>query len=295
MRNILIIGASGYIGSKLYYFLRQRGDHVIGTYHKLKPDQSLIQYDMEQDDIISLCKSLGSDYGALPRESHAIISAGESKISNCKDNYEAAYKLNVTATQNTIQKLSEVGYHVIYCSTDNVYDGVQGDYTETDAIHPVNEYGKMKAAVEEYMLHHCPTACIIRLSKVVGIEDSKQDMLKEWKDAALMKKDIYVIKGNYFNPININDVVLYITRIIDNSLSGIYNICGDTKYTRAELCRKFLDATGLQAKVFEKPFEEFGFNDNRPLDTSMRNQKIADTIGKGLRLHGLEDCFSLYK
>lgn len=288
MKNVLIIGASGYIGFKFYNFCQQQGYNVIGTCHSSKCDDNFIKYDMEYDDIASFDKFIGKD-------KYALICAGESKISICKDNQDKVYRINVVATKKAIQQLSDLGYHIIYCSSDNVYDGIKGNYKETDLINPINEYGKMKAQVEKYILCNCPTACIIRLSKVVGIANSDFDMLKEWKDAALKKKDIYCIKDNYFNPIFIDDVVSCIMQIMRKKLFGVYNVCGNQKYSRFELCKHFLNVIGLQTNIYEKQLEKFGFNDKRPLDTSMSNQKITVYLENELKIHDLEECFSLYK
>lgn len=272
--NILIIGATGYIGGMLYKKCKVQGYNVVGTCYSKINGNDFISYEIgENIDKLEL--------SMLEKRQNkvAVICAGQSNISFCKSSRDEAYRINVVNTIKLIKQLKERKYKIIFCSTDNVYDGEKGYYTEQDKINPLNEYGKMKAEVEEYLLKECPDACILRLSKVVGVVESNKDMFCEWRDKALKGEAIYCIKDNIFSPVYIDDVVNCILKIIKRKLNGIYNVCGDNTYSRTELCDIFFEKINLKANVKEKRLEEFGFNDYRPLNTSMCNKKIAKDAG----------------
>lgn len=275
--DILIFGASGYIGQQLYKFCRKQGHHVLGTGYMRDNKGELIKYDLERDGIDFLDKR----FGKTGRKKYAVICAGESKIGACRDQYDKAYNINVTATIRLIEQLREQEYHIVYCSSDNVYDGRKGNYKEIDAVNPVNAYGKMKLEVEQYMMRQCPDGCVVRLGKVVGVVESAQDMLYDWREKAMKKESISCIEGNYFTPVYVGDVVQNIIEIMNRNCKGIFNLGGNKKYSRVELCKVFLDALGMKTDVYEKPLGEFGFNDDRPLDTSMCSEKLMEHIGGG--------------
>ena len=44
---------------------------------------------------------------------------------------------------------------LIHISTDNVFDGIKGNYTETDSVNPINFYGESKLLGEEYIKKYC--------------------------------------------------------------------------------------------------------------------------------------------
>jgi len=287
--NILIIGASGYIGRPLFKRCRSMGYHVVGTYRKNSDDGQYLKYVIGRDNIISVKNIFEKE----DLEKHAVICVGESKISACKEKYDEVYKINVTATIALIKQLTESGYHIIFCSSDNVYDGEKGNYRETDAIRPVNAYGKMKAEVEQYIQRECHNVCIVRLSKVIGVPGYAQDMLEEWKSQAIRHKPVYCIRNNFFTPVYVEDVVNCIMLIMNRNLSGVYNICGNHRYSRMDLCCSFLHELGIQTDIYEKSLDEFRFNDIRPLDTSMDNRKISNETG--YQFEKLENVFELYR
>lgn len=285
--NILIIGATGYIGKALYKKCLENHNYVIGTSRKEESDSGIKEFHIGNniDDIDNILS-------VNNKPKYAIICGGQSNIAQCKAKKQEAYQINVAGTKKLINQLKEKKYKIIFCSTDNVYDGEKGNYTETNSINPINEYGKMKVEIEDYLLSACANACVIRISKVIGDVTSGKDMLNEWKDKAYKKETIYCIKDNYFSPVHIDDVVNVILEILEKNLCGVYNICGNTKYGRIDLCKRFLDVLELTTEVKEKNIEEFGFNDKRPLDTSMSNQKFVNDTG--YRFKKLEKYFVDY-
>lgn len=285
--NILIIGASGYIGKELYSQCKENSYNVIGTCHSKQEKQDLYFYNVGEsiDEIDSLWS-----YKLCNKV--AIICAAQSNISQCKSNYDESYQINVTNMIKLIEQLKEKQYKIIFCSTDNVYDGVKGHYSETDDVNPVNEYGKMKAEIEKYLMQKYKDSCIVRISKVIGCVDSNKDMFAEWKKKAEKKECIQCIKNNYFSPIHISDVVNGILLIVQMNLNGIYNLCGNKRYLRIDLCKMFLKELSLFTDVIEKNLEDFQFNDSRPMDTSMTNQKFTEDTGYMFK--EIEKCFIHY-
>lgn len=270
----LIIGASGYVGSAIFDACAERGGNVIGTYKSDSGGRPLVRFDLASDDIRPLVESEKGDEDRL-----AVICAAVSKISDCRSDGERAGAVNVTGTKRTIEALSEMGWRVIFLSSDNVFGGERGDRSDDAPQDPVNEYGRMKAEIERSMTKEHPDSCVFRLSKVVGDTARPRDMLREWKTQALAGETIRCIRGNIFNPVDVGDVVTCVELARRHKLSGIFNICGDRKASRAELCREFLSITGLCADIKEEPLEAFGFADTRPLDTSMLNAKFKDRTG----------------
>ena len=215
----------------------------------------------------------------LEKAGCAIICAAESKYDACKNNAEESFQTNVTSTIKLIEKLDQMNYYILFCSTDSVYDGEKGNYEESDQTKPVNEYGKMKLQVEQYITEHCPNACVFRLSKMVGDVNSSRDTFCEWKIMAKEKRDIYCIKGNYFSPVDVEDVVRCVEIACNKKMRGIYNVCGNRAYSRIDLCQSFLHALRLETNVYEKELSEFGFSAVRPLNVGMSNQKAVRALG----------------
>lgn len=285
--QILIIGASGYLGRHVYKYFKNRYTEVIGTYLNHQVDSSMIQFDMNKDDI--------NNIGLREKDKNkfAVICAAETRWDICKVNEDESYQTNVSSTIDLIEKLKQMNYYIVFCSSDAVYAGTTGNYKEKDAVVPVNEYAKMKLQVEQYITENCPDVCIFRLSKLIGDINSPKDMFSEWKRMALGKKDIYCIKGNCFSPVYVDDVVKCIEIAFNNRISGIYNICGDVTYSRADLCKAFLKVLGLTSNVYEKSESEFGFLSKRSMNVGMDNRKAKETLQYSFT--SMEEVFMRYK
>lgn len=283
--NILVVGASGYIGEYIFNKYAASGDNVKALSRRElsgAAENDVKIFDMKNIDNI---KPVLSEFFQVEKNKkikstkHAIICAAQTSIDRCKNDKKAAYDINVIFTKKLLLCLKECGYHVIFCSSDNVFDGKSGNYSEKDSANPVNEYGKMKLEIERHIQEKYPEFCIVRLPKVIGRAGHKKDMLQEWENMAAAGKEIFCIRDNFFSPVHIEDVSKCFKIIMEREISGIYHVCGDKRYSRIELCKKFLAKIGLNAIITEKNLEDFNFADNRPLDTSMLNNKFCGETG----------------
>lgn len=285
--TILIIGATGYIGSEIYKYAKQdpKVDTCIGTKFRSEGEE-YVEFDILKSDISAIDKMVMDD------DKYALICSADTNIDFCSRNYDMAYEKNVTATIALIERLKNMDYHIIYFSTDNVFNGEKGNYTEEDAPHPINEYGKMKAEIEKYLLQEVSKSCIMRLGKIVGNFTRKNDLLMEWHNKAEQKEIIHCIRDNILTITHVDDIANCFFLIIERKLTGLYNIVGNRGYARKELCMKFLEYINLKAVVKEIPIKEFPFLEKRPLNLSMLNTKF--TKETGYRFMELEEIWARF-
>jgi dTDP-4-dehydrorhamnose reductase len=87
-------------------------------------------------------------------------------VERCETEVDAAYAVNATGTRNIAEAAALVGAHVVYVSTDYVFDGTgQRPYREWDAPNPTSVYGASKLAGER----ECrPGSTIVRTSWLCG-------------------------------------------------------------------------------------------------------------------------------
>lgn len=284
--QILLIGASGYLGGHMYNQFKKNGHTVVGTYYKHQTDKSMIPFDINKDDIDDI------DIFLEDKEKCAVICAAETKLDTCENEKEESFQTNVLSTIKIIEELKARNYYIVFCSTESVYDGKKGNYTETDSADAVNEYGRMKIQIEQYIMKYCSEACIFRIGRVVGDALWPRDILFDWKKKANEKKDIYCIRGNYFAPVDVEDVVNCVELACSQRIFGIYNLCGDKIYSRAELCISFLQALGLETNVCEKDAEKFNFSAERPLNIGMSNQKVVNALC--YKFKSMEEVYERY-
>lgn len=266
--KIVVIGASSYIGSEIYKAANKQSIDTIGTQYSSNLN-NLLRFNILEDDIEVFDSRIKNE-----KEKYAVLCSADTNINSCYINYEKAYKVNVVATKRLIDRLYSANYKIIYFSTDNVFDGKKGDYTETDFPNPINRYGEMKREMEEYFLDNIPNGCIMRIGKIIGNYNSERDLLMEWYKKALNKELIYCIKNNIFTLTHVNDIVNSLFLIMKYNLNGLYNVVGNDSFSRKKYCQKFLEHVELKTDILEKDVMYFNFKDKRPLNISMKNTKF---------------------
>jgi dTDP-4-dehydrorhamnose reductase len=87
-------------------------------------------------------------------------------VERCETEVDAAYAVNATGTRHVAEAAALVGAHVVYVSTDYVFDGTSDrPYREWDAPCPTSVYGASKLAGER----ECrPGSTIVRTSWLCG-------------------------------------------------------------------------------------------------------------------------------
>lgn len=269
-----IMGATGYIGSYLFQAFQKDGAFVIGTSRKYSDKDNMVFYDIEKDTINNIRTDTYED------KKIAIVCIGETNIDKCYTDYEKAYNINVIKTQKLIQELSDKNFRIIYFSSDCVFDGRKGGYTEESQTNALNKYGMMKVELEHYLLDEIPDACILRIPKIVSALREKQNILEMWMDS-IKNRVVTCIKGNRMSFLYMDDIYHVCRIVAEQELHGLYNIAGDSAYSRAELARKFYNKLGILENITiqEWDLEQFSFKDIRPLNISMSNQKFKRETG----------------
>ncbi len=266
--NYFILGATGYIGNWLCEHLMD-SNAVAGTVRTSEREGKMFQkFDFLKDSLTTLIDPFANEH-----EKVAIICFSITSIEQCQIQYAQARKVNIEDTKNVALWLAEKGYRTVFLSSDQVFDGKKGQYSESDSVNPLNAYGEMKCEIEDFLKKNVPLSCILRLSKVVGNQKFNNDMLLEWKNAAVQGKTIRCIQENYFTPVLIGDVANAIQKVAEKQVIGIVHVCGPERIARASLCELFLKANGWNARILEEPIEAFGFTGKRPLDTSMVSER----------------------
>ena len=266
--NLLIIGASGFIGSHIFHLAQERGINVIGTRFS-SSKENLITFDLSTDSIGNV---LPDTFLSLEAPTCAVICSAITKIDFCAKDKENSYNFNVRHIIRLIEELTKKGIQIVYLSSEAVYDGDIGYYCEKDPPTPINEYGRQKVEVEKYLLLHHPDSLIFRLSMIVGDNPNEPHLFSDWFKLIQRRKPIVCIKGQVFSPTFVGDVACGILLGLKNNLSGLYHLSNKEFFAREELARQFvylfnrhIGKTGTEVVSIAEG--EFGFLDRRQLKT----------------------------
>jgi len=278
----IVFGGSGLIGSALVSDFERRGWETFAT-STTGSGGRMIPFRLERDRF--------SATPQLPTECDvAVICAGLADIDTCKRDQGYSRSVNVTGTACLVKELCERGVRPVFCSTDYVYSGEKGDYTEEDPTDPITVYGAQKVQIEELVQRECPDGLVVRLSKVFTADPGDRTLLSDWHRTIRSGRTIVCASDQVFCPTFLPDVVAGLVSLAEKRVSGLCHLCQPVKYSRASLLEEFAAHLGIQDyEVDIRPTEELGFLDRRGRDVSLVSRRfVAET---GYSFTPMAECF----
>lgn len=269
--NILIIGASGFIGRNLKNYFEIKGSNVIGTSFNNEIN-GLTHFDSVNDNLTEIAD--------LSRIEYAIICSAISNINSCKKDEDAAYKTNVVGNIKIIDECFNNGIIPVFLSTDNVFSGDSGKYNESDLTDPQNTYGSHKKIIEDYLFASGEDYMIARLSKVYSVDPKHSTFLTSLISDLMSNKTIYCATDQKFCPICIDDLINVLYLALSKSLRGLFNIASTECFSRYEFAKLIKEALKIQTgSITPCSISEIDSLDTLPRDISMSNSRIIKATG----------------
>ncbi len=279
--RILIIGACGFVGSRMYRILGH--SRAIATRY-IGDEPNAIYFDALKMDL--------ADAIATPEDiSHVMVFYGETHPDVCAADPELSEALNVESTKRVIERLNEWGLPFTFTSSEFVFDGSRGRNRETDPANPINLYGRQKLAIERHLTDVGGRWTIMRLGKVFAANGMNAKLFTGWIDEIESGSVIRVADDQVFSPILVDDVVNGCLSAAEQGVDGLFHLCGLRPCSRLELFELLVDAIRVHRDV--KPnveicsLDDFNLPEPRPKDCSMLPDKIISATG--LRITPIED------
>ena len=272
-QQILILGGSGHVGRHL--FKRLSSGRALATYCH-RPFAGGVYFN-------SLSMKL-SDILAVPSAfSHAVILFGETNPDLCASDLQKSRDLNVISTQSILDELRSLKIKPIFFSSEFVFDGTRGNYTERDVPNPVLTYGRQKIEIEKYLARHFKEYLVLRLAKTFTAERGDGTLLTAWFEAIEKGEVIRCAHDQVFSPIYVDDVVEAVCQLIQLNCTGIFHLSGRCPWSRIKLLQLLLG----QMKSYHFPLprvipcsiHDFNLVEKRPLNVSMEPDKLVQAIG----------------
>ena len=266
---IFLIG-KGFLGTKIVSVFKEKGIKLITSGIEDKVDYSLDITD--EQSMIYLFKDLNPDIVLLP--------AGITNVDLCETEKEKATEVNVEGTRNVVDSCRAFNSKLVFFSTDYVFDGLKGNYLETDLVSPVNFYGETKVLGEK-MVSGLNDYLIARVSALYGF-NSKEDKNTFVRYAINeLRKEKEITAAKLINcPTLIDDIAEAVYFMLEKNFSGLFNVTGSEKTSKYNLLKKICQVYGFDScKIKEVPVIP-GWKAKRPLDTSLDITKI--------QLHGIK-------
>lgn len=209
----------------------------------------------------------------------------------CEDHSGEARRINTAAAESLARWSAEQGARFVFVSTDLVFDGIKGRYSEADPPKPLGVYGSSKAEAERAVLEADPSSCVVRLALMYGWGDAEHICFTDWILGNVGRGEpVSLFTDQFRSPLYAGSAAEALWELIHNDVAGILHWGGPERCDRYSFGLEMAEAFGFDPSLLE-PAElaAHPFRSPRPPDCSLdisRARALLKTppvsIGRGL-------------
>ena len=293
--KVLITGSNGLLGQKLLHKLRvDKGINLVAISrgeNRVSEKSGYIYFNLDITDNDEVERVIVEQMPDV-----VINTAAMTNVDMCEDKKDACDTLNVNAVQYLANACQQINAHLIHISTDFIFDGEDGPYTEEDKPNPLSYYGLSKLKSEQLLQDQMVKWTILRTIIIFGIGErlSKENIVL-WAKGALEKGDsLNIIDDQFRAPTLAEDLADACILAAKKKAYGIFNASGKdimSVYEMVERIRKYygLDNTNL-SRISTSTLNQKA---KRPPRTGFILNKAKSVLG--YNPHSFEECLSIIK
>lgn len=274
LKKILITGANGQLGNSVL-------TQLSGKFNILATD------------IINNIGATNISYKVLDitnfRQIHNTLSsfnpdiiinlAAFTDVDGCELNPDKAYLLNTKSVEMLTRNFDGL---FIQISTDYIFDGNNGPYSEDDVTNPLSIYGKTKLSAENALQDLDNTYCIIRTNVLFDYYPrTKASYIKWVVDSLHSGKSINIVNDQWNNPTWTVNLAEFIELVIDKNVKGVYNYGGADYLNRLEFAQIIASVFNLDKTLIS------------PISTASLKQIAPRPLKGGLKIDKIKREFDI--
>lgn len=263
--SLLLIGATGMLGSELRSQLNSQGIQVLApgrTEFDLASPERMMQYFKTQGPFLWV-----------------INAAAYTQVDLCETQSELAFSLNAAGPTHLATLCKEYGTKLIHFSTDYVFDGQkESPYLETDSPNPINVYGQSKLAGEVGISSQLQAHYIFRLQWLYG--QHGRHFLQAIHAKALLDPSLSIVSDQWGSPSWTGDIARIIVDIIRQGQLpfGIYHLANQGYTSWFLLAEAYFRSQKIEVNLSPILTQNFPRPAKRPLNSRLSLAKILPFI-----------------
>lgn len=271
----IFISGNGILGTALCLELAKKFNVIIGCHSEpagiIDRDIRCLKIDICDMNSLKTLDDIAPDI--------IIHTAALTNVESCEENPEFAYEVNVSGTRNILERAKRSGSKFIYISSDYIFDGEKGNYSETDQPNPLSVYGSTKLEGEKLVLAY-KHSLIIRTTFFGWHPQADKWHFSFWIINSLRQnKRIYVACDQKNSILCVLDLARSIHNMISAGLSGVYNVASRNSMSIYDIALEFSKSFNLDKNLIDPVSvdftrEKFGLLAKRPKDVSLNVSKM---------------------
>jgi len=269
--KLLIIGASGVLGSRLYSDTLKKKWNTMGTY--CSHEYAGLSY-LDVRDKNNLEKVFD-----LFKPEVVVMAGGITDVDLCTLNPKLAEDVNIKGALNLVKNIKKYGSKLVCISTDYIFDGKSGPYEEENKPNPINKYGETKLEAENIIKSKLENYLIVRTAQLYGIDHAGKNFVLKVIQNMKNDKKVYAADDLYSTPTYsafLSDVII---KLIENNTKGVYNGAGSEFINRYTYVNKIADVFKLDKRLIQKvKLKDLKLIAKRPKKSGLKIDKIKKEI-----------------
>lgn len=291
MTRLLITGASGLLGLNLALIAHALRYDVVGwandsfMLHAQFPvlQVNLLDTDQIRSRILEVSPSLIIHCAAL------------ASLEGSEADPELASRLNTEVPGEIARVAFENDIRMVHISTDAVFDGKRGGYTEADTPSPLNVYAQTKLDGEYAVISSNKKAIIARVNFYGWSLSGKRSLVEFFFNNLSQNIKVNGFKDVFFCPLYTRQLGVTLLEMADNDLKGLYHVLSSEALSKYEFGVKIARKFGFDDHLVNPILlSESGLTATRSPNMTLRVDKLQQDLGH--RMPGQDECLdSLYK
>ncbi len=276
MTRILVTGASGLLGLNFCLrFYRQHELTGVVNSHPLPGARfPVVQTDLARP---------GEIEHLLDQVQPALLlnAAALANIDDCESMPEQTWRINVDLPRSMAKACSSRGVRLIHLSTDAVFDGLRGDYSEEDEPSPRSVYARSKLASEHAVLEELPGALVARLNFYGWSLFGKRSLAEFFFYNLSERKPVLGFVDVQFCPLEVTHLAEILLRLDELGCGGLYHVVSSQSLTKHAFGLAVAERFGLDGSLIRPvSVRESGLRAVRSPDLRLRTDKLTTALGQ---------------
>jgi dTDP-4-dehydrorhamnose reductase len=274
---LLVTGASGFLGGNVALEAVASGRPVVGVVHRGSGDQPGLR--VVSSDLTEPSAARELLRRIQPR--WVVNCAGFTNVDECERDPEQARLLNVELPRMLAAACADAKVGLVHVSTDSVFDGKRGNYSEDDAPGPLNVYAQTKLDGERAVFGALPEALVFR-TNFIGVSQSGRTGLADWLASTLESGDrVQGFTDVTFAPLLANELGRIILAATESRLQGLFHAAARDSCTKYDFACRLCAALGFDTTIVARAsIAAAGLSARRPLNTSLSSSRLEAALSR---------------
>ena len=275
--RLWIAGVSGLLGLHTAWEALNRGWDVVGS--TFRTDLRAAPFPVYRGDLSD--PEVLARAWAWARADAVVNAAALANVDACEQDPDTARRLNVDLPARLARLAARDGVPLVHVSTDAVFDGRRGDYSEIDTPRPLSVYGRTKWEGEQAVLEAHPAALVVRVNFFGWSLSGTRSRLRN--HSARLRAGEEAIPGFsdvWFCPLLANHLARILFALLERRARGLYHAVASRCWTKYQFGRSLARIFGYDPdRIRPVSVEAAGLPARRGHRLTLRTEKLARTLG----------------